>query len=291
MNSTTKAALVSAIVFTVIIALFFVFWDGGEAPPAPALLEDVPIVDDSVESAPNLAKKGPYVDGLVPRDAVKLSVEVVDGGSGRALPKARLSVSQLADGQHVHGVVWDSTRQGVSRDGRFEVTLAPGAYELHAQCLRFSGERREITVVKDQPQNIVIELDQGTSISGRILDGNNRGIGGARVLALKDISAPDASLEELLLGLIDLEKMTSEEALASETVSAEDGTYQLDGLHSSASHGTYYTVRATAAGHTPGEEPKVPAPREKVDLVLARGGIVSGVVVGQAGRVTCPPLR
>lgn len=282
MNSTTKAALVSAVFFTVIIAGFVVFWDVDE--PEPPRVEDGPeVVREEELEADSGRTTLPTITSVVQRDAVEITVEVVDVGSQRPLTRSRLGVSQLAEGQQRgSGYVWDSS-QSNSRSGRFEFQLAPGSYELHAQCAGFSGERVEITVVRGQPQNLVVELDKGTSISGRVLDRSGRGVSGARVLALKDISAPDADLEEMLIQLIDLEKMTSEEALVAETVSAEDGSYQLDGLQSSALHGTFYTVRAVATEYTPAEQSEVPAPRREVDLTLSPGGVVSGVVVDQNG--------
>jgi protocatechuate 3,4-dioxygenase beta subunit len=76
--------------------------------------------------------------------------------------------------------------------------------------------------------------------------------------------------------MINIQEMTGK--VASETVSAEDGAYQLDGLEPK-----YYTVRAVATAHAPGEVGDVPAPREQVDVTLTEGIGLTGTVSEEGG--------
>ncbi len=278
MSSTVKALLASLAVFVLIIVGFLslvTFED--VAPPPPADLDVASDVEDVESPGTPAADRGrEFVGTPVAREAVKITVNVLEKSSGRPLPKAQVRVSRSSEGDRPGALVWDSARGGRS-DGIFEVELVPGAYVVQAQARGFTGDRQPLTVVKDQPQQITFHLEEGNSISGRVLDTGNRGIAGARVLALKNFAPPDADLETVLMELIKLPEITNE--VFAETYSAEDGSYQLDGLEVS-----WFTVRAVAQGYSPGEVKQVPAPREQVDVVLEAGGNVGGLVTDMGAR-------
>ncbi len=275
MNLVTKAALISAVVILAVVGGFFIFLR--DAPP-PQATPDSAVVDTSPESVDDIAEPvaGTPFTQPITQEAVDVTAKVAQKGTGRTLAQARLVVTQEFDGQRSGPAVWDSGRDG-GRDGSFKFQLPPGAFMFHAQCPGFTGERRSVTIVKGTPVELVFELERGNSIAGRVIDeATGAGIGGARVYAFKELSAPGADLEESLIALTELDKMTN--YVFSETVTRDDGSYQLDGLEAH-----WFSIRAIAPGYSPGEVQKVPAPREQVNVALAAGNLVAGTVVESGG--------
>src|SRR2546428_1921845 len=272
MSSIAKAALISTIIFLGIIASCFFFVPRFKGHQKSAT-EGAKVV--SPEGAVEQVTE-PGVKAQLPpvtHEAVKLLVDVEEKGTKRKLARARVMVFRTNEGDRPGQKVWES---GKNTSGSFEVSLDPGLYQVHAQCPRFKGEKRNITVVKDTPQSLRFELERGNSISGRVLSANGAPIPNAHVVALRELGSPDADLEELLMGMITIPEMTGE--VYSEAVSAEDGTYQLDGLEL-----IYYTIRAVASGYAPGQVEEVPAPREGVDIRLQKGGNIGGIVRDTSG--------
>ena len=276
MSPAVKAAASFSLVFVLLVVGFFVFIRGGNAPVSDDLPpEDEPTTKPEV-AVIDLPEPGEAITTPPPsRDAVKLTVEVLEERSERPLPQAYVRVMKSTAGDRPGDNVYDS-RSEPAADGPFTIHLVPGAYILHAQCPRYTGERLDLTVVKDTPQDLRLLLDRGNSISGRVTDQSGSGVAGARVVALKELGSPDADLEELLIGLVTLPEMTN--TVNAETTSAEDGSYQLDGLKPE-----WYTVRAVARGFTPNQVEKVPAPRERVDIALAAGSSLGGLVRDPGG--------
>jgi protocatechuate 3,4-dioxygenase beta subunit len=276
MSSTVKAAALSVALLLVAGGVFFFFL--GREPKGPRV-----IIPDEPIAAPAPAPAAPAAPAagrpLQPLDseanAVEVTVEVLERGSGRKLRGSSVRVYRQREGDRTGEAVFDSKSTGTD-EGVYVARIEPGAYAVHVQCPRYTGERREITVVKGTPSTERFELDRGNSISGRVLDRGGGGIAGARVTALKELGNPNASLEEALRELVKLPEMT--DAVESETLSGEDGSYQLDGLRPE-----WYTVRAVAAGHAPGEVSEVPAPREQVNVVLDEGGNIGGSVRSEGG--------
>ena len=270
MSTTVKAALVSVVVFAAIITAFLVFRPGDDGGRGPEVgggpPEDPPHVVDT--TPPD--NGGPQVDEPTVVEKTAIEVSVVDRATGRALT-ARLAVSKLGEGDRATRRVADER----ARNGNFRVSLRPGGYLFVVQARGYASEEREV-IVGTETERLGFELDRGHTISGRVLDSNGRGVGGAQVFALKEFTDPDADMEEILFSLIDLEKMTDE--VADQTVSADDGSYQLEVER------FWFTVRAVAPGFAPGSVKKVPSPREKVDVILQPGGRVGGVVVDSSGR-------
>ncbi len=276
MSSTMKAALASAAILILLGAAIFLIGLGDDLDDRPA--DDVVIDEPEPErvAEPRAVKpEATPIATVISRDAVAVTASVVDT-DGRALAQAQLLVARAADGDRLGDRVWDSSQGGNTGDGRFRFSLEPGAYIAHAQCRGYTGEKKLLTVVKGVPQELTFTLDRGNSISGRILDRSGEGIAGARVLALKELGPPDADLETALIQLIGLEEMTNR--AEAETFSADDGSYVLDGLAPE-----WFSVRAIAKEFVPGEVKGVPAPRERVNIVLEPGGLVTGVVTDAAG--------
>jgi len=273
MNSLVKAALLSAAVFVVIVvSVFFLSRMGEEAPQnervgARGAMEATP-------SSSELATDVKPLTPVAPLGAVKLTAEVLGKSRGQRLKGSRVVVSQQTDGDRTGERLYDSGSRATN--GLFEIELPPGVYSVRVSCRRYKGERRSVVLLADTPQTVVFELGRGNSISGRVLASSGSPIAGARVLALKELASPDADLEELLIGMIDIQGMAGE--FAAEDISADDGSYQLDGLEFKS-----FAVRAVAAGYAPNEVAGVPAPRADVNVVLTQGGTVSGVVQDASG--------
>lgn len=273
MSSLVKAALLSVAFFVVLIVSVFFFAPGGDEAPRAAVEEASVATEDSLSSAQPVMEVKPFTP-VDPLEAVKLTVEVLGKSRGHRLQGSRVVVSHRTDGDRAGERLYDSGSRETS--GLFEISLPPGAYSVRVSCRRHKAGNRSVTLLEDTPQTVVFELGRGNSISGRVLTQSGSPVGGARVLALKELASPDADLEELLIGMIGIQDMTGE--FVAEDVSAADGTYQLDGLEFKS-----YAVRVVAGGYAPNEVAGVPAPRAEVNVVLTPGGIVSGVVKDTSG--------
>ena len=272
MRSIAKAAVISAVVLLALGAgFFFILKDRPRGPEEPAIAKSE--VDPQADAEPIATKEPVEPLPVIHGDEVKLVVEVVEKGSRRKLPRARLMVFHAGDGDRPGRAAWESGKSG---GGSFEMSLRPGVYLVHAQCPRYRGEKQQLTLLKDTPKNLLLELGKGDSISGKVLTDANVGIPGARVVALEELGTPGDDIEELLVNFIRIPEMTGK--TAAETISAEDGSYQLDGLETK-----YYTVRAVAAGHAPNQVVEVPSPRQDVNIVLSKGGTIGGVVRSDKG--------
>jgi uncharacterized GH25 family protein len=275
MNSLVKAALLSVAVFVVIIVSVIFLSQMREEGPLQSQDEDpVARVATQEASTPALVRDAEPLKPIPPQDAVKLTVEVLGKARGRRLQGSRLVISHLTEGDRAGERIRDLGSRDSS--GLFEVDLAPGVYNVRVSCRRYKGESRSLALLEGTPQTLVFKLGRGNSISGRVVSSSGGAIAGARVLALKELASADADLEEMLIGMIEIQDMTGE--FAAEDVSAEDGTYQLEGLEFKS-----YAVRAVATGYAPNEVDGVPAPRAEVNVVLTPGGSVSGVVQDASG--------
>lgn len=273
MSSLVKAAIISVVVLIVVVAAVLFLRD-----PRPQIADR-----DSIGEPPGFEEPAASPDGLPPavytpppvRGTIELTVEILEKGRGRRLPGSRVMVLSAMEGDRASiRSVWESGKDGT---GLFQTTLGAGKYMVHAQCPRYKGERRSLTLMEGAPQKLVFELERGNSISGRVLTQAGEPIPGARVQALEELSRPDASIEETLLRFIEIQEFSGR--VAAEDVSASDGTYQLDGLDLK-----YFTVRALADGYAPGEIDQVPAPRDRVDVICQKGLEIVGSVTDTAGR-------
>lgn len=271
MSPTFKAAAAAAVVFLAIVLGYFALRSDSE----PGLYENDTSQAEVTPAEPAELTERNAPPEPVRHDAVRIVFEVRDERGERNLPGSSVRVNKAHEGNRVGEKVWESSGSPNS-PGIFEHGFLPGAYIVRGQCSQFSGTREFFTVVDATPQTVVLRLNRGNTISGRILDLAGKGIGGARVLALKELGNPEADMEEMLFGLVDLPNMTN--AVEAETESDPDGSYQLDGLKPE-----WYTVRALAAGYTSKEIRDVPAPREKVDLKLPEGTLLTGVVLDAGG--------
>lgn len=275
MNSLLKAFLLSASVFVLVILGILFFRPAEEKVSFDETPEKTPPAAEPSGKEPG--SETPTLTVLPRRGTVKLTVEVLQKGSGRRLPGSRVLVSRR-DKQDASGQpLYDSGSRKTT--GLFQIDLPPGGYDIRVSCLRYKGDSRSVKLLAKAPQRIAFELGRGNSISGRILTPSGRPIAGARVLGLEELVDPNADLEETLLDLMTFyDKFDPKDRATATDISAEDGSYQLAGLELKT-----YTVRAVAAGHTPNEVEEVPAPRGEVNVVLAQGSSTTGVVQDHSG--------
>jgi uncharacterized GH25 family protein len=269
MNSIVKAGVISLVLIVVFVVAAFLF--SGKKPKVEPGAEPTNTEATEVSSKAEKEKRpSKKIEGPKTPD-VSFGVQVLDGATMKLLPKATLAVLKISDGDRPGEAVFESGRSS-GGTGEFVVKVPPGAYQIRAQCPSYASAMRRVTILKETSELIAIELSRGNSISGRIADKGGRGIGGAIVRAYYQISDPKASQIENLLKIIELPKRSNEPP--AETVSAADGSYQIDGLEK-----IYYTVKAIAAGFSPGEKGDILPTKDNVNFTLAAGGIVTGTVV------------
>jgi protocatechuate 3,4-dioxygenase beta subunit len=257
MDSKVKAAVVSLGLIIVLVVGYMIFF----ADPATQVVEGpgddsgaTPVVDEAPTKLPAAVA-----------DAVAVQVQITAKDDGSELTAARLSVTRR--GQTVR------RSEGAVHDFHLE----PRDYEFSVSCHGFANKSLEVSLLKgDAAKTVTFELDRGLSISGRVLGTDGLPIGGADVAAFRALADPNADLEETLRAIVDIEKIAREEVHT--TVSEENGTYQIDGLEP-----RWYSVRAVADGHAPGEREDVPAPSKEIDIILDVGATLEGFVHDTSG--------
>ena len=284
MNSTTKAALISAVLLALlVIGAIFVLDD--DAPPGGSDNGDQPgLVGDDVQSGV-IGDGTPATDGgdirpVTPRTSTEVTVEIVDANSGSRVKGAELQVLRATDSERSGDLIASLPRPGSARGAELKFNVEPGKYTLIARARGYMVEYDEVTVIggSSEPMSRTIRLKAGTSISGHVYAKDGTPIAGAQVGAFRDLAAPDADLEEQLKAMIDLEKIQKETHY--NAVSGPDGSYQIDGV----TRGLYYTVRAVAADYSPASRSGVPAPSVDVDFRLEEGGVLEGIVRNEEGQ-------
>jgi uncharacterized GH25 family protein len=225
------------------------------------------------------ASEGPIEMGLAERvegrvirlpEGVAAAGKVVDAESGEPVPDA--DVSFTAKG-----------RQGATKDahtdaeGAFEVKgLAEGKFEAGASARGYlRGKQVTVEVAAEGSSGLVITLERGGSISGRVLGPDGKPVAGALV-------QPSISFT------------TSEEwNEASETIADvslrtdSEGRYRLEGLPPHRS----YLVRASSPNFAPASSKAISVgPRQDVrdvNVTLTLGGAIRGLVADAKGK----PIR
>jgi hypothetical protein len=159
--------------------------------------------------------------------------------------------------------VWASRRPGpraasaiAGADGRFQLDLDPGDYQVAASADGYGQARAEVAVGDSGVPDLRLALDRGHTLAGRVVDARGRGVGGISV------DAVGGDGREASYG-------------SSETL--PDGTFRMGGLEPiphTVSVGSDLAGFALQGGVEPGQGP--------VTLTLKPGGRVR-VVVRDAG--------
>ncbi|MBN1419463.1 MAG: carboxypeptidase regulatory-like domain-containing protein, partial [Planctomycetes bacterium] len=281
MRAFVIAAVASLIV--VGVALFFLLRDPGAIPAGPSAPEGgggkVAVKEGPAE------KPGPSrpdaKDIVLKNIPVRVLVLTPDN---KPIEGARVFVWREMGTPGQRSRIGDFT---TNARGEVEVgeLAAPGSYDFVAVARSYTQDhaRRSLT---ENLTELVVEmiLGQGTAITGRVVDEAGNGIQGALLQAFKDIGKKGMTFQEMLIGLIDLEKIAMEKAIEART--DPDGYYTLPGLGQSD-----YTVRASAKGFQAEERAHVEAGSTGIDFVLGTCGTVSGVVVAASDGTVVPGAK
>jgi protocatechuate 3,4-dioxygenase beta subunit len=149
----------------------------------------------------------------------------------------------------------------VGPDGLFELELEPGEFTLAARADGYAMAEERLRVEEGGRSDLVLALSSGLRIAGRVVDGNGRGLGNLRVMAVED--TPDLSAPPTILGF---------------GMTMPDGSFNLDNL----ARGRYNLL---AVGGSAGFAflPSVPSGTEDLELTLRPGGRAEVLVVDAEG--------
>lgn len=286
MSSNNKSILIallaSVFIFGILLVIALLLFNTDE----PDFVESVPEVvePEETETEVNSLVESTIKDDkpvVVPHqeDEEMLTIKVVAAKSGKRISKASIVIRKGVDGDHMGETVYPTTSKspGSNSKGEFKVSLAPGAYKIVARAPRYNSKRESVVLIQDNPKTVEIKLSRGLSITGKVLEKKTkRPIGGARVVAYWELGEPEDDIVQKLIDMTSIVEKTQEPAI--ETVSAPDGTYQLDGLKS-----IYYTVTGFADGFSPRSRSNIRPSAEGIDLYLPEGSKFFGRVMDTDG--------
>ena len=158
------------------------------------------------------------------------------------------------------------------RDGRFDLAnLPPGRYVVRVSAPGYATAFREsVWVTADErASSLHVVLDRGAGYEGRVVDPDERGIGGARVIAVAFPDRQSSRLDRV------------------ETTASSDGRYRLDGLVA----GVRYFVEAWAEGYAPAGRFVQPEEIATLDFTLPPSGRVEGRITDSRDRSRRPGCR
>jgi protocatechuate 3,4-dioxygenase beta subunit len=198
-----------------------------------------------------------FVEGPTTRDVrllpgARIAGRVVAGATGEPTPGAELTLSWS----------WHDQSQQADRAGRFDFhDLEPGHYDLVARQGRLVGKTATIALtVAATRADLVLTLDRGSTVGGRVLDPDGHGLDDARLEARPARSGPSDSPPA---------RARTEGA----------GRYLFEGLLPGA-----YDITATAEGRRPAQaNARVSGDVRDFDLVLRPGLAVRGRVLTSSG--------
>lgn len=172
-------------------------------------------------------------------------------------------------------------------EGRFEITcdIDSGDFYLFALADGFANGRSEkltAAVAQDgnsNQVNVLIYMQKGATVTGRILDSSGKGIGGARVrLAPESPSTAGAEL-----GFFKHLIQNSMKAVDYTCKTDADGNYKVENVHeglfyAEVTHGEFSKTKMETSHSVPrGGEMRMP------DLTMMRGGTLKGIVFDSNG--------
>jgi len=172
----------------------------------------------------------------------------------------RVTIQEI-DGQPAPQALRDVLRAEAGADGRFRMEMLPaGGHVLGVTAPGYASKRVEVNLPSSGRDVDVgdVELETGLAIRGRVRDGSDRPITGAKITGYQARS---------MAGPYPVQ-----------SISETDGSFVLPGLQPGS-----YRVNAAAPGYAGAERP-IEAGAEKVELVLSPAGSISGAVVDDAGR-------
>ena len=198
------------------------------------------------------------------------------------------------DNIQIPGFEGDDAENKVSEDGRFRVEgLEPGDYRVVARADGTTRAQSEpIKIAEGQSvENVVIEVDRGATVEGRVLDPTGAPVANADVRAFEPPPAPGSGGNEFTIGRgiriggrggragrINFDARRS----AGRAKTDGEGRYSLQHLVAGSyevevSHADFATLRGTTGEVATGET------KRDVDFALGRGGTIEGTVVAVDG--------
>lgn len=198
------------------------------------------------------------------------------------------------DNIQIPGFEGDDAENKVSEDGRFRVEgLEPGDYRVVARADGTTRAQSEpIKIAEGQSvENVVIEVDRGATVEGRVLDPTGAPVANADVRAFEPPPAPGAGGNEMVIGRgiriggrggragrFNFDGRRS----AGRTKTDSEGRYSLQHLLAGTyevevSHADFATLRGTTGEVATAET------KRNVDFALGRGGTIEGNVVAVDG--------
>ncbi|MBI4880411.1 MAG: sigma-70 family RNA polymerase sigma factor [Planctomycetes bacterium] len=265
------------------------FWatGGDESPRSSAGGESVVAVTNGGAEEPEAAVPAPVVEAgpgeaaqdpeagmrreVVPRSGTVVAGHVVDKATGAPVSRFRISASRRVDGTEGKGSQWDVVRRETieSADGAFQIPLDEiGHYRLWVATRRHRATTLDdLEIVGPEGvTDLLVELDPGLSVSGRVLDDRtNRPVPGAVVG-----SAGYSKLERLALG-------DPEGCL--HAVTGEDGTFTLSGLEAKSQK-----IAAVHDDYAEGWQQILPGEEVFLEIRLKRGAAIFGTVFDDSGQ-------
>ncbi|MCA8943517.1 MAG: carboxypeptidase regulatory-like domain-containing protein, partial [Planctomycetes bacterium] len=152
-------------------------------------------------------------------------------------------------------------------DGRFEFEVEPCSGRLSTRARNYLPTDRSVTVERGVDRtDLVIRLDAGDSIAGRVVDDLGKPLVGARVAPFRSRKLDGNTLVDRI-------------DAAESTTSDEAGAFVLGGIEP----GDSVRLRAWADGHGDQVLTSIAAGRKDVTFRLVRHGSVRGVVVDANG--------
>ena len=151
-------------------------------------------------------------------------------------------------------------------EGKFSITkLAPGTWTLTTKSSQFLPTAQKIELAAEQQvTDLIIVVEPGMTISGRVIDERGVGVAGMKV----------ASQRSKSVGGVDIQRFTTDEAAVTDAT----GNFTLAGLEGSSA-----MIRATGPGHTKVTLPNVKTGTSNVELRVQRLAEIHGVLVAADG--------
>ncbi len=186
---------------------------------------------------------------------------VIDAATGKPVPQFLYSLESLDEPRNERRR--GGHQRGESReDGTFDTTVPVGAYRIVAAATGFiASEPREVRIVEGEQAFVEIPLSRGATVSGRVIDEQGKPVLEAQVMVMSEIG-------EITRSSRSVTRMGPMSA-----TTGEDGTFTITGVETGSSQ-----VIVRARGYVMQRKTIDVEPQTRVDITLARGLTVSGIV-------------
>jgi len=269
MNMAMKALVLTGLIVLIGFGLMMFFGDDSGSPTLPSVVSN--------ERDSGTGDEGTSINRLPAREILTASISgIVQDDAGAPLPGVRVSVSKLQGGSSISTANLLSQLQ--SSDGRFRFDdLEAGLYRFQASLSGYQSQKVDVTLIDGvDPDEVVLILTSGMTISGTVFGPLGKPIPGAQIAAFVERVEQEAPLQKRLQVLLELQEMQEENGIVA--VSDASGNYQIAGLENLA-----YRLQSVVGGFSPQEKRYISAGSSGVDFNLELGGVLSGTVQDPGG--------